>query len=333
MWLRGYSRLKKVGLGNKSVLFLLARTCKEASRHPDYNHARYSRSMLASPYSHFFQEHARTMCRQADVLVVGAGKAGLVIGDMVKPGAVVIDCGINVLDTGKLVGDVDFEEVKKVAGFLTPVPGGVGPMTVAMLMENTVESAASLQTSDWNLTNLPLNRLTPVPSDSAIALAQPPKNIRDLAKEIGIAEQDLELHGDYKAKIKLSILANNGTETKQGNYVLVCGSLLYIAPSLKGVGPMTVAMLMENTVESAASLQTSDWNLTNLPLNRLTPVPSDSAIALAQPPKNIRDLAKEIGIAEQDLELHGDYKAKIKLSILANNGTETKQGNYVLVCG
>ena len=80
--------------------------------------------------------------RQADILVVATGKAGLITRAMVKPGAAVIDVGINRLPSGKIVGDVAFDEVKEVAGWITPVPGGVGPMTVAMLVENTVNAAA-----------------------------------------------------------------------------------------------------------------------------------------------------------------------------------------------
>ena len=80
--------------------------------------------------------------RQADILVVATGTAGLVTRAMVKPGAAVIDVGINRLPTGKIVGDVAFDEVKEIAGWITPVPGGVGPMTVAMLVENTVNAAA-----------------------------------------------------------------------------------------------------------------------------------------------------------------------------------------------
>jgi methylenetetrahydrofolate dehydrogenase (NADP+)/methenyltetrahydrofolate cyclohydrolase len=79
--------------------------------------------------------------RQADILVVAAGKAGLITGDMVKPRAVVIDVGINRLADGRLAGDVDFESVKTTASYLTPVPGGVGPLTVAMLIANTVSAA------------------------------------------------------------------------------------------------------------------------------------------------------------------------------------------------
>ena len=78
---------------------------------------------------------------RADVLVVAAGHARSVRGDMVAPGAVVIDVGTNRGDDGKLVGDVDFEQVSKVASAITPVPGGVGPMTVAMLLVNTVTAA------------------------------------------------------------------------------------------------------------------------------------------------------------------------------------------------
>jgi len=82
--------------------------------------------------------------RQADVLIAAAGRVGLITADMVKPGACVIDVGTNRLPDGKLCGDVDFEGVKSVAGWLTPVPGGVGPMTVAMLLSNTVRAALQL---------------------------------------------------------------------------------------------------------------------------------------------------------------------------------------------
>ena len=79
--------------------------------------------------------------RRADVLVVATGRAGMVTGDMIKPGAVVIDVGINRGTDGKLCGDVDFASAKEVAGAISPVPGGVGPMTIAMLLVNTVEAA------------------------------------------------------------------------------------------------------------------------------------------------------------------------------------------------
>ena len=79
--------------------------------------------------------------KEADVLIVALGRPKFVKEDMVKPGAVVIDVGINRNDEGKLVGDVDFENVAKKASYITPVPGGVGPMTIAMLMENVVKAA------------------------------------------------------------------------------------------------------------------------------------------------------------------------------------------------
>jgi methylenetetrahydrofolate dehydrogenase (NADP+)/methenyltetrahydrofolate cyclohydrolase len=79
-------------------------------------------------------------CRQADVLIAAVGRAKLVTAQMVKPGACVIDVGVNRLPDGRLAGDVDFDAVKELAGAITPVPGGVGPMTIAMLLENCVQS-------------------------------------------------------------------------------------------------------------------------------------------------------------------------------------------------
>jgi methylenetetrahydrofolate dehydrogenase (NADP+)/methenyltetrahydrofolate cyclohydrolase len=90
--------------------------------------------------------HSRTanlkaITLQADVIVAAVGQRNTVTADMVKPGAVVIDVGMNRNEAGKLCGDVDFEGVRQVAGHITPVPGGVGPMTIAMLLVNTLESA------------------------------------------------------------------------------------------------------------------------------------------------------------------------------------------------
>jgi methylenetetrahydrofolate dehydrogenase (NADP+)/methenyltetrahydrofolate cyclohydrolase len=79
--------------------------------------------------------------RRADVLVVAVGRPNMIKGDMIKPGAVVIDVGINRLDDGKLAGDVEFASASQVASAITPVPGGVGPMTIAMLLVNTLEAA------------------------------------------------------------------------------------------------------------------------------------------------------------------------------------------------
>ena len=88
--------------------------------------------------------HSRTanlgaICREADILVVAVGRPQTITGEMVKPGATVIDVGINRTADGKLVGDVDFDSVAPIAGAITPVPGGVGPMTITMLMRNTIE--------------------------------------------------------------------------------------------------------------------------------------------------------------------------------------------------
>ena len=94
--------------------------------------------------AHSKTQNLADMCKQADILVAAVGRAKMVKGEWVKPGAIVIDVGINRLDTGKLCGDVDFDSVKEVAGALTPVPGGVGPMTIACLMANTLKAASKV---------------------------------------------------------------------------------------------------------------------------------------------------------------------------------------------
>ena len=95
--------------------------------------------------------HSRTknlaeLTRQADILIVAIGKAKFVTGEMVKPGAVVVDVGINRLPDGKICGDVDFDTVKEVAGAISPVPGGVGPLTITMLLQNTLAAARGRST-------------------------------------------------------------------------------------------------------------------------------------------------------------------------------------------
>lgn len=90
--------------------------------------------------------HSRTQnltaeLQQADIVIAAVGKPKFITGEMLKPGAVVLDVGINRLPSGKVAGDVDFTSASAVAGYLTPVPGGIGPMTIAMLMNNTVEAA------------------------------------------------------------------------------------------------------------------------------------------------------------------------------------------------
>ena len=88
--------------------------------------------------------HSRTkdlgaILRSADIVVAAVGRAGVITGDMLKPGSIVIDVGINRTDDGRIVGDVDFGSASEVAGYITPVPGGVGPMTIAMLLRNTLD--------------------------------------------------------------------------------------------------------------------------------------------------------------------------------------------------
>ena len=93
---------------------------------------------------HSATENIREECKRADILIAAVGKPKFVTADMVKPDAVVIDVGINRDECGNLCGDVDFEAVRNVASYITPVPGGVGPMTIAMLLSNTVKAAERL---------------------------------------------------------------------------------------------------------------------------------------------------------------------------------------------
>lgn len=94
--------------------------------------------------THRFTRDLEAHVRRADIVVVGVGIPGLVKGEWIKEGAIVIDVGINRLDDGRLVGDVEYTPAAERAGWITPVPGGVGPMTVATLMENTLEAANTL---------------------------------------------------------------------------------------------------------------------------------------------------------------------------------------------
>ena len=93
--------------------------------------------------THIYTKNLASHTKKADIVIVGVGVPNLIKEDMVKDGAIVIDIGINRLESGKLVGDADFEALSKKCSFITPVPGGVGPMTIAMLLKNTLKAAKS----------------------------------------------------------------------------------------------------------------------------------------------------------------------------------------------
>ncbi|CAO2586663.1 C-1-tetrahydrofolate synthase, cytoplasmic [Lemmus lemmus] len=184
---------------------------------------------------------------KGDILVVATGQPEMVKGEWIKPGAVVIDCGINYVpdDTKpngrKVVGDVAYNEAKERASFITPVPGGVGPMTVAMLMQSTVESAQrflqKFQPGKWTIQYNKLNLKTPVPSDIDISRSCKPKPICSLAREIGLLTEEVELYGDTKAKVLLSALERLKHQP-DGKYVVVTG----ITPTPLGEGKSTTTI-------------------------------------------------------------------------------------------
>ncbi|KAF7322980.1 FTHFS-domain-containing protein [Mycena chlorophos] len=207
-------------------------------------------SMLRNRDATVTQCHSRTknieeIIKSADILVAAVGKAQFVQGSWIKPGAVVIDVGINyVPDSTKksgqrLVGDVDFASAESVASFITPVPGGVGPMTVAMLMENTLQSAERLWEKQRSLKVKPLKLsiLEKVPSDIEIAMAQTPKRITDLGLEIGLLPDELESYGKYKAKVELGVL-DRLAHRKNGKYIVISG----ITPTPLGEGKSTTTI-------------------------------------------------------------------------------------------
>jgi len=189
------------------------------------------------------QEHVR----RADILVVGIGRPHFVKGDWIKPGAVVIDCGINAIPDAtkksgqRLIGDVDTAAAAKVASHITPVPGGVGPMTVAMLMQNTVRAAALAAEAQhkgaWGLEPLPLAPLSPVPSDIAVSRQQKPRPISELGADVGILRSELDLYGQTKAKVSLTVLERL-RHRANGRYVVVGG----ITPTPLGEGKSTTTI-------------------------------------------------------------------------------------------
>jgi methylenetetrahydrofolate dehydrogenase (NADP+)/methenyltetrahydrofolate cyclohydrolase/formyltetrahydrofolate synthetase len=193
---------------------------------------------------HSATKNIQDIVKKADIVVVAIGKAEYVKGSWIKEGAVVIDVGTNAIDDPskksgfRWVGDVEFIEAAKNASLISPVPGGVGPMTVAMLLQNTALSAKRfLRGYDNPFQPLSLDVKTPVPADIVIANAQEPKPIQELAKELSIFPGELEMYGDYKAKIRLSIL-DRLKHRADGHYVVVTG----INPTPLGEGKSTTTI-------------------------------------------------------------------------------------------
>lgn len=194
--------------------------------------------------------HSRTQnleeyVKSADIVVAAIGKPNFVKGSWLKPGAVVIDVGTNYIpdDSKKsgqrLVGDVEYESAAEVASMITPVPGGVGPMTVAMLLQNVINAATIYfeRQKARHITPLPLRLQSPVPSDIAVSRSQRPKAITLVADEVGIAPHELEPYGASKAKVDQKLLERLG-HRKNGRYILVAG----ITPTPLGEGKSTTTV-------------------------------------------------------------------------------------------
>lgn len=206
-------------------------------------------SMLRARNCTVTQVHSKTRDVEkhvalADVLVVAIGRPRFVPGAWIKPGAVVIDVGTNYVPDAsrksgqRLVGDVDFDSAVQTAGAITPVPGGVGPMTVAMLMENVAISAERRSHEPAAaVTRNPITPVTPVPSDIEVARSQRPKHIVTVASECGIRLSELEPYGDIKAKVSLSVL-DRLAHRVDARYVVVAG----ITPTPLGEGKSTTTI-------------------------------------------------------------------------------------------
>ncbi|KAJ3249668.1 tetrahydrofolate synthase [Chytriomyces hyalinus] len=193
--------------------------------------------------------HSRTknieeIVKTADVLVAAVGRPEMVKGSWLKPGCVVIDVGTNAIPDAtkkagvRWVGDVAYNEALPIVSAITPVPGGVGPMTVAMLLDNTVLSAKRfLKGFKAPMEPLRLKLQEPVPSDIEIAMAQRPKPIKRIAEELGLFPNEFEEYGPSKAKISLSIL-DRLKHKKDGKYIVVTG----ITPTPLGEGKSTTTI-------------------------------------------------------------------------------------------
>jgi len=194
---------------------------------------------------HSKTQNLPSIIKQADILVAAIGQPQFVKGEWLKPGAVVIDVGTNYIpDESKksgqrLVGDVEYDAAVEVASHITPVPGGVGPMTVAMLLQNVVDSADAFfeRQKKRHIVPLPLKLKRPVPSDIAVSRDQQPKFITKIAEEIGILPHELEPYGAYKAKVDLTVLKRL-EHRRNGRYVVVTG----ITPTPLGEGKSTTTM-------------------------------------------------------------------------------------------
>lgn len=192
-------------------------------------------------------EQAIAFCRDADIVVAACRQPEFVKGHMLKPGAMVIDVGINSMPDAtkksgaRIVGDVDFDSCKEVAGFITPVPGHVGPMTIAMLLQNTLDAAKRFMVADftrWETRPLSIPNVRPDVDDFALNQTVTPKHITEIAKEMRLFSHEVLQRGPFKAKLDPEQILRRVGNAHRGKYVVVSS----VTPSKEGEGKTTTVL-------------------------------------------------------------------------------------------
>lgn len=263
---------------------------------------------------HRYSENLPSIVRIADVLVIAAGCSELVKGDWIKPGAVVVDVGMNyVPDSSKksgqrLTGDAEFATVSKQASLISPVPGGVGPMTVAMLLKNVFHAAAKQAERHNNVSNLPLQIKRPIPSDLEISRSHHPRSIVELATSMGLSKRDIKIYGNYKAKIKIrdSVAISH---SNQGKYIVVCG----ITPTALGEGKSTTTLGLSQA-----------FNFMNIPSIACVRQPSMGPLFGGKGGAAGGGYSQIIPMEEFNLHLTGDIHAVTEANNLAAAALDTR---------
>lgn len=262
---------------------------------------------------HRYTENLEELVRMADILVIAAGHSELVKGHWIKPGAVVVDVGMNyVPDPTKksgqrLTGDAEFVSVSQKASLISPVPGGVGPMTVTMLLRNVYRAAVDQTEGRYKVHNLPLDIKTPIPCDLDISRSHHPRSIVDLATSMGLSKRDIKMYGNYKAKIKIRDFSHH--QNKLGKYIVVCG----MTPTALGEGKSTTTLGLSQAL-----------NLIDTPSIACVRQPSMGPLFGAKGGAAGGGYSQIIPMEEFNLHLTGDIHAITEANNLAAAAVDTR---------